>query len=320
MDLLSYDAATDSGAVVYIPSHTAVEVPGRGLMAVGESLRSGGVPLLLVSVETLLGVPVDHYVELSDSDAVALFEEVGAITVDVPGEVRVRAGVNETRLVFDDGPQRLPPRFLGDLLFTIGAGGDDAELGGRHLAFLKGLFDKFANDPSELERRVTAAGGSLAESDLSPERVGDLLRRLAELPVGDRALASLPVQPVSVAGDELYRSEPAELAAFLDETVGDAPEETGETLVQILNGNGVPGIGQQVAEELGGADFRVILSGNAQRLDYRRTQIVTYDGSAEGLGTARRVREILGVGEVKTSSQGQDIVDLTIVVGKDYLR
>jgi hypothetical protein len=95
------------------------------------------------------------------------------------------------------------------------------------------------------------------------------------------------------------------------------PQE--EIRVQVLNGNGVPGIGQKVAEKHIGHGFRVILSGNARRLNYQKTLIVTYDRSAEGQALAERARELLRVGEVQVSAQQQGIVDLTIVIGEDFL-
>jgi hypothetical protein len=106
----------------------------------------------------------------------------------------------------------------------------------------------------------------------------------------------------------------------MEQAVGTTLEGASDIRVQILNGNGVPGIGQQVAELLVGEGFRVILSGNAQRLDHQKTLIITYDSSAEGMASATRAQELLGVGEVQVSAQEQGIVDLTIVVGKDFPR
>ncbi len=106
----------------------------------------------------------------------------------------------------------------------------------------------------------------------------------------------------------------------MEETLGSKPSLGEEVRVQILNGNGVPGIGEEVAEKLSQENFRVLLSGNARSLDYKTTLIVTYDSSEEGLAMAERARSLLGVGEVQVSAQGQGIVDLTIVVGKDFLR
>jgi polyisoprenyl-teichoic acid--peptidoglycan teichoic acid transferase len=107
--------------------------------------------------------------------------------------------------------------------------------------------------------------------------------------------------------------------AFLDDVVGRREADVDLVRVQVLNGNGVPGIGQEVAERLVGSGFKVILSGNARRLDYEHTRIITYDSSAEGLTVAERARDLLTVGRVQVSAQQQGIVDLTIVVGMDFL-
>jgi hypothetical protein len=106
----------------------------------------------------------------------------------------------------------------------------------------------------------------------------------------------------------------------MEQAVGTTLEGNSDTRVQILNGNGIPGIGQDVAELLVGEGFRVILSGNAQRLDHKKTLIITYDPSEDGMAAADRAKELLGVGEVQVSAQEQGIVDLTIVVGKDFPR
>ncbi|MDQ3957376.1 MAG: LytR C-terminal domain-containing protein, partial [Actinomycetota bacterium] len=320
MVLLSIDSATDRGAVVYVPAHTATEVPGRGLLAVGDALRSGGVPLLLLSAETLLGIPVDRYLELSDSDAGVLFDQIGPLTVDVPAEVRVSAGPSQARLLFSEGPQRLSPDFLVDLLYVGGLEADDVDLGSRHLAFWSSLFEAYAFDADGLAEAVRQAGPALAESDAGLDDHAELLEDLASIESEDRTLALLPVRQLSVGGSELYQVDSGELAEFLGETIGAQVTQADQVRVQILNGNGAPGIGQDVAERLRGEDFRVILSGNARRLNYRETLVITYDDSSRGIDLAERTRDLIGVGEVQVAAQSQGIVDLTIVVGKDFLK
>ena len=319
LTLLSRDGNTGRSSVLYIPAHTATEVPGRGLLGVGEALASGGVPLLLVTTENLLGVQIDRYVELSDSDALVLFEETGPLVVDVPLEVSIPAGENETRLLFEEGEQLLPAKFLKQLLFTIGAEGDEAELGSRHLAFWEGVFGEFGENPGRLGRAIDEASSALVESDADADELADFFERLVASSPDDRRLVTLPVTQVSVGGDELYDIDTDDLSEFMEETLGSRPSLGEEIRVQILNGNGVPGIGEEVAEKLSEENFRVLLSGNARSLDYERTLIVTYDSSEKGIAVAERAKALLGVGEVQVSAQGQGIVDLTIVVGKDFV-
>jgi hypothetical protein len=283
-------------------------------------LSSGGTPLLLLSAETLLGVPIDNYVELSNTDARLLFNATGPLSVEVPDQVRVSAGPNKAKLIFDEGLQRLPSSFLVQLLYTVGLDADDVDLGARHSAFWSALFAQFEDEPEELATAVETAGGALGESDAEAEEVAALLEKLAGLPPPDRTLSTLPVTPVSVGGSELFETDTDEVVAFMRDTLGIESTAAQQARVQILNGNGEPGIGKEVAELLVGHGFRVVLTGNAPRLDYRKSLIVTYDSGPVGTALAEQARELLGVGKVQVSAQAQGIVDLTIVVGKDFLR
>jgi hypothetical protein len=320
MSLLSLNEFGAEGSVVYIPAHTATEVPGRGLLGLGESLSSGGIPLLLVSTEALLGIPVDHYLALSAEEAGRLFDRTGEIAVDVPAEVSVTAGEDQARVLFQPGLQRLAAESLVELLFTTGIGGDEAELGSRHLAFWAGFFEEFTGQPAALIGALRDAAPALRKTDLQPDELARFVGGLAELSPEARTLANLPVEQVSVGGEQLYQVDEEQVAEFVAATIGGTDELGNAVRVQVLNGNGVPGIGQEVAQRLMGEGFRVILSGNARDLDTQRTRIVTYDQSAAGLEAAGNARQLLGVGEVQVSSQGQGIVDLTIVVGKDFLK
>jgi hypothetical protein len=320
--LLSYDSAAQRGAVIYVPAHTAVEVPGRGLQPLGEALESGDPSLLVVSAESLLGLDIDHFVEIRAPGAHALFGQLGPLSVDVPDEVRLSAGGDSARLLFSPGPQELAPGQVVDFLYTQGLEGDDVDLGTRHLAFWDALLQEFHGAPAALGGAVVAAGDAVGPSDADASEAADLLESLAGLGGKDLTLTILPVHQVGVGGAELYEAESEEIAALIDETIASADPGAAKVEVQVLNGNGVPGIGEDVAKALVGEGFRVALSGNASAFNHKRTRIVTYDGSPAGIAAAEHARELLGVGQVLVSAQEQGIVsvDLTIVVGKDYLR
>jgi anionic cell wall polymer biosynthesis LytR-Cps2A-Psr (LCP) family protein len=320
LTLLTADPGEDRGSVVYIPAHTAVDVPGRGLQGVGESYSSGGVQLLLLSVENLLGIDIDRYAELPYEDGQALFGAAGELTVNVPSEVRVAAGRDRARLIFVEGPQDMSPEGLARFLYVQGIDGDDIEVGGRHLAFWDALLDRFESDPTALGEAVAKSGAALTKSDAEAEEHAALFEALAGLGSGELTLAQLPVRPISAGDSELYAAEAAELANFIKDTIGIRASTRDEVRVQILNGNGVPGIGARVARDLVGHGYRVLLTGNARELTHRKTLIVTYDSTNAGRAAAQRARELLGVGQVQVSAQQQGIVDLTIVVGKDFLR
>jgi hypothetical protein len=319
--LVSYDSRTKHGAVVYVPAHTAVEVPGRGLQTLQDSLETGGPQLLLVTTENLLGVGIDRYLELSDRDARLLFENVGPLTVEVPSQVSVSVGGSRTRVLFEVGPQQLSPPRLASFLYTVGVDGDDIELGTRQVSFWTALFEAFGGDPGNLVSALRGAGGVMGESSTAIDQNIALFSSLARLEAPDRSLLPLPVKPLEVHANRLYVAEEEEVSAFMDEFVGEDHGLRNVVKVQVLNGrDDAPGIGQEVASRLINEGFNVILSGNALRLDHRRTLIIVYDPGPDGEALGERTKELLGTGRVQVSTQDQGIVDLTIVVGKDFQR
>ena len=319
MSLLSYNWDEKEGAVIYVPAHSATEVPGRGLLAVADAFE-GGVPLLLVSVEGILGIDIDRHLELSEQDARLFFQRVGELEVNVPIEVRESAGDGNVRVLLDDGPQRLNSDFLIHLLFTVGIDGDDQELGSRHLAFWDALFAAFGDEPEELARIFEASDPAVAKSNATVEANAAFLAALARIPREERTITLLPVSQVSVGDSELYEVNEEDTEALITEAVGRESSTDELASVQILNGNGVPGIGEEVAQDLVGNGFRVEVSSNAQSFDHRRTLIIVYDDEPESLALAEQAKELLGVGRVRVQVQQQDIVDVTIVVGKDFLK
>ena len=83
----------------------------------------------------------------------------------------------------------------------------------------------------------------------------------------------------------------------------------------VLIGNGVPVIGEVVAERILQGGFRIAVSENASTFDHDETLVVV--GSPDDVGLGQRVRDLLGVGSVSVSV-GSGIAPVTVVVGKDF--
>lgn len=319
LDLLSLSSSGKKGAIVYIPAHSVVEVPGRGLQDLADAYSTGGVPLLLTSTENLLGLRIAHYLILSETDSGTLFSSIDPISVDVPAQVEVPAGKDQARVLFRPGLQSLPSAFMTSLLYTVGLDGDDQELGNRNLAFWDALSGAFGSDPGSLVSKISSSGAAI-ESNTSLRDDARLIAGVVSLPATEHTLAALPVDQVSAGGSEMYRSDSERVASFLGHAVGPVPPPNETASVQVLNGNGVPGIGKKVSTILIEHGFRVVLSGNAPNFPhYRRSLIVMYGTSGHDRALAEQVRRLLGVGEIQESAQRQGIVELTIVVGKDFL-
>jgi hypothetical protein len=111
----------------------------------------------------------------------------------------------------------------------------------------------------------------------------------------------------------VLRATPEQISGALVQAFGGPAGEAVPVIV--LNGNGVPGIGEAVAERLLPGGFRVAVSQNASDFDHPETLIVV--GSSDDVGLAGRVRDLLGVGSVSVSV-GSGIAPVTVVIGKDF--
>jgi hypothetical protein len=89
-----------------------------------------------------------------------------------------------------------------------------------------------------------------------------------------------------------------------------------EVRLVVLNGNGIPGIGEEVARILVPNGFSLVASQNAASLDQEETRLVA--SSPDFVDDARRARRLLGIGRVYLSGMPTYLADVTIIVGKDF--
>jgi LytR cell envelope-related transcriptional attenuator len=113
--------------------------------------------------------------------------------------------------------------------------------------------------------------------------------------------------------DGVFRPSAEQLSRALVDAFGGPAEEAVPVIV--LNGNGVPGIGELVAERILPGGFRIAVSDNASSFDHDETLVVV--GSPDDVGLGQRVRDLLGVGSVSVSV-GSGIAPVTVVVGRDF--
>lgn len=301
---LVVDPSGRGGEVLFLPVGTMVELPAFGLNALRDANAFGGTDLVVASVENLLGVP---FGTVGAVDGAALGQAVGPagpLVVDVPEAVTTVGADGRVQVVFSSGPLSVASDRVADLLALPGEGTDLDRLV-RHQAFWQAWLTAVAAAPDTGGPPPGALGGA-----------EEVVRALAAGPVRYRVL---PVQAVSTgrgADADLYSVEEALLDGLRDQLLA-AGDSAPRIRVQVLNGTGSVSVSRLVQPLLVPAGARVELSGNADSFGYGATQVVFY--ADEGLEAARTVQAALGVGEVVRSQLDLDVVDVTVVVGADFL-
>jgi LCP family protein required for cell wall assembly len=81
--------------LVSIPRDSYVPIPGHGSNKINAAYSLGGPKLLIQTVQNVTGLRVDHYMSIGFGGLVAVVNDVGGVTLCLPGPVKdPKAGVN----------------------------------------------------------------------------------------------------------------------------------------------------------------------------------------------------------------------------------
>jgi len=89
------------------------------------------------------------------------------------------------------------------------------------------------------------------------------------------------------------------------------------TRIQLWNGSGRSGVAAELASYLRDGGFDVLEVANADRSDYPTTLVVNRTLNAE---PARLVAEYLGTSHLIQQAGSQEMIDVTVIVGRDAKR
>ena len=96
-----------------------------------------------------------------------------------------------------------------------------------------------------------------------------------------------------------------------------SPESEDRTVLEILNGVGIPGLAGEFGDYLREAGFDVLRFTNAQRYDYPQTLVINRGSDLE---RAQLVAQALGLdpADVENIPDTEALIDVTVVLGRDY--
>ncbi len=164
---------------------------------------------------------------------------------------------------------------------------------------------------------VAGLPDAATDSSLSKAELEALAERLGTVKSENIALVPMPVKPLKLGEQTYFEPQRAEIADLLKQWWGvDITDTAATTRVIVYNGSGQPGIAGEAAQQLIRSGFRVVDTKNADRFDYAQTSIVVAHGDAK---RGQDVARVLGVGKVTVEESSQDVTDIVIVIGKDYV-
>lgn len=328
MMVLRVDPASTRAALLSLPRDLYVPIPGHGDGRINKAIEVGGPELLIETIQSYLGIPINHYAQvdfygfgrLVDAlDGVALYfphpardgrsgldvPESGCVTLDPAnalGFVRSRAYQE-----YVDGRWRTDP--TGDL-------GRIRRQQQFIIAALERSVDRGLRNPVTLDELIDSALDAVTIDDtLDGDDLLRLGREFRRFDPSSLDVYQLPVVDDSVGGAAVLRLVSRDAEPVLDVfRPGDASVVAEEAVrVRVLNGTGAPGQASEASRALQAVGFPTGGTGDAARLGLARTEVRYPTGAEAGADLVRRWL-VAGAELVEDAS----LDDVTLVTGADW--
>lgn len=312
--------------VLSVPRDLRVAIEGHGIQKINAAYAFGQGPLMVSTIQEVLGVPVNHYVEVDFVGFASMVDEVGGIELTFPFAARdLKSGFAvEAGSQILDGQSALAlarSRSYQELRDGTWVFVDANDIGRtqRQQQLLVALLNELRSPAGvfELDDTVTALAEHVTvDAALLDMDLVDFLIDFRELSPSAIETATLPTSTEVIDGVffEVLADPAGE--AVLATFRGAGPLEAavaGPIRVMVLNGNGVAGAAGAVADDLEIRGFEIAGVGDAPSFDNATTRILVRPGD-EGDGAA--VAATLGFGEV-VSDDIQGDASVILILGQD---
>ena len=299
-------------AALSIPRDSRVVIPGVGNRRINASHAYGGLPLTVETVEMLLGIPFDYYIEVNVSGLADLVDAIGGIDVEVEKRMHYRDRSQNLLIDLQPGLQHLTgEQAVGYVRFRHDAMGDLGRIE-RQRKFLRLVAGELLS-PANVRRlpRLADTFVETVETNLTVRDILSLKKIIEQVGPDAIRMASLPARPRMIDGQSVLELDADEVQQTVDRVLW------GQGIrVVILNGTSVDGLAARVAEVLEEQGYEILEVGNAERKT-ASTLILDHRGQTR---RAQRVSSLLGGAVISAAPDGDNPADVTIILGDDLGR
>jgi anionic cell wall polymer biosynthesis LytR-Cps2A-Psr (LCP) family protein len=322
--LAAHDTKAKQGVELLIPSRLIADVCGFGTQPFGQiiGLPSGSRLASRTLSQVLGGVHVDGTWTFSKQQLARLIDVVGGVTVDVDTDVLQQQGGSTVVVVPAGKGQHLDGARATAFASYQGTGEDATAVLTRTQSVFQAAIDALPVKPADAAKMLANAG---VQSTLLPNTLATLLTSLARDDKGNSLLpVVLPSKPIDTGGGATsYRVDPTELTklvhAQLSQSLPTGAKQRQPTVL-IENGVGTSGLVGSACDRLLPNGYGFAGSGNAPNFNYATSQVIVFSDSVAAARVGNDIARLLKLpeGDVVASSQGQNVADVVVILGRDY--
>lgn len=301
---------------ISIPRDSRVEIPGReGFYKINAAYAFGGPELTAQCVANLLGVPIDYYIKTNIEGLKKVVDILGGVEIDVEKNMHYvdrRGGLyidlkkGYRHLNGDKALQYV--RFRHDRLADLWR----VE---RQQKFMRALARRMTapENWTKLPQSIDAIMQNVS-TNMTGKDLLSLARLSKDIPPDQLKTATLPGTTGNVKHASYFLPDDKAIRPLVDEML---KFQEPKPVVVVLNGSGVVGAAERLAEVLRGEGYMVTKTANAKRMDYAESMVMAIDPTN---ASVRAIADMLNCNPKAMESTMQvKGAAAVIIVGRNYL-
>jgi polyisoprenyl-teichoic acid--peptidoglycan teichoic acid transferase len=325
MLLIRFNPVDQQMVVLSLPRDTQIYSPEQGVVRLNSTNYYGGPAATARATSELLdGIAIDRYVRINVQGVERLIDALGGVEVYVPYDMKYQDDSQHLYINLQEGRQKLNgDQALQFLRFRYDQYGDIGRIQRQQL-FMRALAEQALN-PVTIARlpRILSVVQEHVDTNLSVEELVALVGFGTQVDRSDVQMLMLPGEfgmDNSNYGD--WIPHPNRISEMVSQHLGNRAR-TGYALdptslrIAIQDSTGREQAVDALIEALQNAGYSNIYVDQAWNEPLSETQIVAQGGD---VASANALQEALGFGEVRVESTGQLESDLTIQLGRDWLK
>ena len=336
--VVSVNKRTKQVSMLSIPRDLWVYIPGYGWSRINTAHRRGyslkypgeGPALLAKTIELNLGIPTQHWARVDFTGFQKVVDELGGVDMTVACAVNLRykkpTSPTEEEMILEPGIYHMDGELALRYVRTR-RGGSDFDRARRQQQFLKAMWAQFKSPGLILKipGLYSALKGSI-KTDLSvldlislarvgieikPQRVHSYYIGANETtdwrtPEGWAVLLQRPDRVQAIA---------ARLAAPPSDSEDLVADEAAN--IDVRNGTPRANLARFAADQLQWSGVTIATTGNADRTDYKTTQIIVYRDKPKAVELLAKVLKVKAANVLYQPDAGQ-AADIQVILGADY--
>jgi LCP family protein required for cell wall assembly len=316
--LISLDVETNEAGLIFLPRDTYINSNKRNFTKLNSSHVYGGIELTQKTVEEMLKIDIDYYLETDFRGFEKIIDRLGGVNINVSHNLNYVDKAGGLYIDIPAGQQNLNGEEALEYVRYRDRRGDIGRIE-RQQKFIDAVLARVLSPaivtkvPGVIKEVNDAVNTNIPLQDISP-----FLNTAKEINLSQLESKMLPGRPEYINGISYWIPDFEETEIMVDSLVRNKSYiKNKEYQLNILNGVGESGAASKTANLLEKYGFKIDNIGNADKYDYQSSVIEYYSKDDEKI--ASQIADLLG-GKIEYVEDAEEDFDknIKVIVGAGY--